>query len=299
MKIEDGKICTDLYVKPTDKQLYLNSKSCHPPSTKKGLAFGLGLRLKRICEKPQDYEYQRRILIKKLRQRGYSGKTINSQMAKVDKLDRGELLKKRKRRKESDRVLMTVTYSNLLPDLNHIIRKHTKVLYKSERMTKVFQEPPMVAYRRDRNLGDSLVRGKTNKQVKKTSKPCKLDCDKCARISDSDKIISTTGEGFKIPNYNNCRQHSVVYSISCKKYETVVYVGETERQLNERMTEHLRDIKLQRDKPINGHFSKKDPSEEDAVFFYITTSKIRLQDREIDVRINLDTEITDSPAGGV
>ena len=88
-------------------------------------------------------------------------------MAKVDKLDRGELLKKRKRRKESDRVPMTVTYSNLLPDLNHIIRKHTKVLYKSERMTKVFQEPPMVAYRRDRNLRDSLVQGKTNKQVEK------------------------------------------------------------------------------------------------------------------------------------
>ena len=103
-------------------------------------------------------------------------------------------------------------------------------------------------------------------RLKKTSKPCKLDCDKCARISDSDKIISTTGEGFKIPNYNNCRQHSVVYSISCKKCETVVYVGETERQLNERMTEHLRDIKLQRDKPINGHFLKKDHSEEDAVF---------------------------------
>ena len=33
-------------------------------------------------------------------------------------------------------------------------------------MTKVFQEPPMVAYRRERNLGDSLVHGKTNKQVK-------------------------------------------------------------------------------------------------------------------------------------
>ena len=46
----------------------------------------------------------------------------------------------------------------------------------------------------------------------------------------------------------------------------MVYVGEAERQLNERMTEHLRDIKLQRDKPINGHFSKKDHSEEDAVF---------------------------------
>ena len=29
------------------------------------------------------------------------------------------------------------------------------------------------------------------------------------------------------------------------------------------------------------------------------TNEIRLQDREIDVRINLDTEITDSPANGL
>ena len=99
--MEDGKICMDLYVKPTDKKLYFNSKSCHPPSTKKGLAFGLGLRLKRTCEKPQYYDYPRRILIKKLRERGYSGKTINLQTAKVDTLDRGEILKKRKCRKES------------------------------------------------------------------------------------------------------------------------------------------------------------------------------------------------------
>ena len=137
VKMEDGKIYTDLYAKPIDKHLYLNSKSCHPPSTKKGLVFGLGLRLKRICKKPLDYDYQRRILIKKLRQRDYSGKTINSQTAKVNKLDRGELLKNESVEKNQT-VPLTVTYSNLLPDLNHVIRKHTKILYKSERMTKVF-----------------------------------------------------------------------------------------------------------------------------------------------------------------
>ena len=32
-----------------------------------------------------------------------------------------------------------------------------------------------------------------------------------------------------------------------------MYVGETERELRERMTEHLRDVRL-RKKPINSHF---------------------------------------------
>ena len=55
VKLEDGLIYTDLHIKPTDKQLYLNSSSYHPSNTKKGLAYRLGLRIKRICEKEEDY----------------------------------------------------------------------------------------------------------------------------------------------------------------------------------------------------------------------------------------------------
>ena len=47
---------TDLFVKPTDKQLYLTSDSNYPPNTKKSLAYGLGLRIRRICEKGTDYQ---------------------------------------------------------------------------------------------------------------------------------------------------------------------------------------------------------------------------------------------------
>ena len=42
VKSENGHIYTDLYVKPTDKQLYLTSSSCHPSSTKKDLHTDLG-----------------------------------------------------------------------------------------------------------------------------------------------------------------------------------------------------------------------------------------------------------------
>jgi hypothetical protein len=37
----------DMYTKPTEKQLYINNNSCHPTHTKKGLAYSLGLRIKR------------------------------------------------------------------------------------------------------------------------------------------------------------------------------------------------------------------------------------------------------------
>ena len=86
LKIGDGHIYTDLYIKPTDKQLYLNSSSYHPSNTKKGLAYGLGLRVERVCEKEEDYRKHRQDLKIQLRRRGYSGKLIESQLGKVDKL---------------------------------------------------------------------------------------------------------------------------------------------------------------------------------------------------------------------
>jgi len=41
--LDNNNIKTDLYMKPIDKQLYLQYNSCHPVSTKKSLAYGLGI----------------------------------------------------------------------------------------------------------------------------------------------------------------------------------------------------------------------------------------------------------------
>ena len=42
--------------------------------------------------------------------------------------------------------------------------------------------------------------------------------------------------------------------------------GETEQDLGERMIEHLRDVRLGKDKPINSHFGEKGHSQEDLTF---------------------------------
>ena len=47
--LENGKIKTDLYVKPTDTHQYLHSSSRHPYHCKKGIPYSQMLRLNRIC----------------------------------------------------------------------------------------------------------------------------------------------------------------------------------------------------------------------------------------------------------
>ena len=51
---------------------------------------------------------------------------------------------------------------------------------------------------------------------------------------------------------------NVMYGIICSSCKSTVYVGETEWELGERMTEHLRDGHLNKDKPISAHFGKKE-----------------------------------------
>ena len=53
-----------------------------------------------------------------------------------------------------------------------------------------------------------------------------------------------------------CRQKNVVYAIACDRCRRVVNVGETQRQIRERMIEHLREVRLMKDKPISDHFGQ-------------------------------------------
>ena len=47
----------------------------------------------------------------------------------------------------------------------------------------------------------------------------------------------------------------IIYGSTCTECGKVVYVGETGRQLKERVEKHLRDIRLNRDKSVVTHFN--------------------------------------------
>ena len=257
---ENGHVYTDLYRKPTDKQLYLRNDSCHSSHTKKSLAYGLGLRLRRICEKDNDYCKHRADLKKQLRKRGYSGKLIEQQLQKVDKLEREKLLDDTTNKKDnSHRVPLVLTFSKLLPDVGNILRKHQATLHQSERMREIFKEPPLLAFRRDRNLCDVLVHRKTDKILGRKKEQCA--CDICKSII-KDTIPDTKGEKHYIVIKDaTCKDINLIYSLFCNRCAKTVYVGETERTLKEKSTEHKRDIKFQKDKPIMRHF--RDHEEKD------------------------------------
>ena len=196
VKMDQGRIYTDLHIKPTDNQLYLQQTSCHPANTKKSLAFSLKLRIKRICEKEEDYKRHRTDLKVQLRKRGYSHRTIEQQLRRVDDMDRKDFLNNETNKSKNDRVPLVITYSKNLPDVRAILRKHQETLYMSDRMREVFADPPLLAFRRDINICDSLVHGKTNRALRPTPNPCMCVC--CQKIIRSDIKDTADSKSYKV-----------------------------------------------------------------------------------------------------
>ena len=134
--LKEGELWTDLYCKPTDKHFYLH----HPSATKKAIPYGLGIRLKRICSKEDDYE--------KNRKRWYSGRFIEEQLKRVYSKKREDLHTYRQKSTEKkERAPLVLTFSNLLPNVTSTVHKHLKLLHQSNRMQGAFKEPPMDAFR--------------------------------------------------------------------------------------------------------------------------------------------------------
>ena len=50
---KDGKIQTDLYRKPTDRNQYFLPDSCHPKQTTLAIPRGLAIRIIRVCSDPE------------------------------------------------------------------------------------------------------------------------------------------------------------------------------------------------------------------------------------------------------
>ena len=99
---------------------------------------GLGIRLRRICSRESDYLKRRGELKSYLRKRGYSSTFIESQLVKVDKMDRSDFLVYKDKKKNQNRVPLVVTYAKQLPDIQKISRDHMPLLHNSERMQHIF-----------------------------------------------------------------------------------------------------------------------------------------------------------------
>ena len=190
----------------------------------------------------------------------------------MDELNRDDLLQY-KTKKENNRVPLVITYSNALPNIHSILRKHIKILHQSERLKKIFPDPPIVAFKRDKNLKDILVHKKHNimfYKQKNTCHPCGKNCALCPHVIDGEKFNDNDGNEYTVQGNIDCKTVGVIYGIRCTECERLIYVGQTGDTLYQRMILNFSKIRTRKtDDPIAKHFLQRNHSSDNLKVFGI------------------------------
>ena len=92
VNLNNGKITTDLYTKPTGAHLFLNATSSHPTHTIRNIPKGQFIRIRRICTEVSSYSHHCKKLIQQLINRGYKEKELLKQYNECKDLNRNDLL---------------------------------------------------------------------------------------------------------------------------------------------------------------------------------------------------------------
>ena len=106
------KIETNLYIKPSNLQLYLDYFSNHPQPCKEGLVYGQALRILERCSKPEWRDQHLENLRGKLQERNYPNTLISEKFSKAKEKSRKELIfQNRSRRQGDDKVRLIFTHN--------------------------------------------------------------------------------------------------------------------------------------------------------------------------------------------
>ena len=229
----NNKLQTTLYKKPTDRQNYLHSKSEHPYSLKKSIAYSQALRIKRICTTQNEFEKHSSNLLQQLKKKGYHHDTLKEQIEKARVQERTFLLNKNPEEVKQS-IPISITYNRTLPKIKSIVDKHWHVLQFNPELKERFQSSPIIAFRKNKNLkqiikisnNKKLIR--SNNTVNGKSSPCLSN----TRTLCCKQVISTTSfksnqtnRVFKIFHNINCKSTFLIYLLWIIKLRTLTPNG--------------------------------------------------------------------------
>jgi hypothetical protein len=258
-------LSTKLYTKPTDRPGYIHSKSYHPKSQITNIPYGQALRAKRISTEKHDLQHALENIKKNFVNRGYKPQNIDDQFARINDVNRKELLEYKVKNNENKLKFIT-TFNRNLPKLREAIGKNWDILQTNEKQAELFKEKPIIAFKRNRNLKDILGGAKllNSKKVVKSNRkegqcsPCLSQVGNicCKHILSAKTFRSTTtGEIFTIRHRVNCGTKKGIYLGSCELCPKPQYVGKFETIWSKRLYNHRKDAKKVKSIPFDEHFN--------------------------------------------
>lgn len=256
ISIHNDTFLTSVHYKPTDAHAYLHFQSSHPSSTINGIPFSQLLRLRRLCADPADFEEKAVEMCRFFTNRLYPQADVDLALHKVSQISRLEALQPRGDSEIDERPTLVLTHHPHNLPVRRIILSNWHILQQSSSVGDIFRLPPLLAYRRDTNLRDLLVRSTVARptQTPPGSFPCpKPLCPTCPHLIPS-AFLQGPKCVQKITRSFSCNNFNLVYAITCTVCPKV-YIGETGRTLDTRFREHLADVRHNRNSPVAKHFN--------------------------------------------
>lgn len=242
---DDGTLSTDLYTKPTASHQYLHRNSYHTKHVTSSLPKSQFMRIRRICSRVSDYDRHANAFMEYFMKRNYHKKQLTRMIQEVRQMKREELLTYKKRTETCDRIPLVLTYHHKFEGIGSAIKDaYNRSIAKFPELKSLFPQPPMVAFRRTRNIRDKVIRANHHKRP-----PC--DQVSPSQGHGRSQLAQCINPSQTITNHKTnrtCRieggpatTKGAIYAAECTKHK-LLYIGQTERTLSSRFNNHRSDV---------------------------------------------------------
>jgi len=243
----NNKFKYNLHIKPTNTFGYLLPSSNHPAHIFNNIALSLSKRIRRICSSYNDYLFHSNNLLIQLVKRGYNKSIIKSIINEVGNINRESLIPYNELKNKNNSNFKVFMKFNLSYDFckNSLCKIFNNIAKDCK-----FLENKKIMYINtiNNNLGSICIDNfKLNISKKfKYNKCINIDCKVC-KFSLNKYFIHIRNiyneKAFFLPirSNSNCESIGIIYIIICIKCN-VFYIGESERSVNKRMSEHINSI---------------------------------------------------------
>lgn len=150
---------TSVYTKSCETFQYLPKSSCHPQACFKGFVKGEILRYLRLCNNADDFKSQVAHFKERLIPRGYTADFFDNISETINHADRASALVPKTKTVKTPLVFKFEYTPNIkTKDLKNALTRAWDKIENHPTLSKIYPKPPLLAYKRAKNLSDSLIR---------------------------------------------------------------------------------------------------------------------------------------------
>ena len=278
---ESGILDIKTHIKPTNKFQYLYYTSSHPRAMKTSVLKGEMHRFLRSTSNKETFLQTKKTLKQKFRDRGYPSPLIEEIHQTFPFEKRTELINKIPDpenpaipdRTNEPPLTLVIPYDPWFPTLKKSIHNLWNIIENDEPLNEIFPNRPKIAFKRSKNLRDTLVRAKlpttttirTTETVptetppltvaKSSVTPCnKINCKCCKSIRHRTTITSlSTNETFPVEGEYTCTSRLLIYMLECPICG-MQYIGQTTETLAQRLRRHRLQFHQKKTLHLYEHF---------------------------------------------